>query len=159
MPQEQIFKEIQKDIQEKGLETSSSIQKDLDPVTPSVPAQPVVVLASDKLATDSSSLVISESMEISPDADGFIKVSPRSAQRSMVVANKTPVTTSNNFELLQVHTSDQETTEGNKIVLSTEFSPSSSASVTRKQKKRKLRNSPVSGGILSLGWKDDHSNN
>ncbi|CDY42962.1 BnaA01g17920D [Brassica napus] len=98
-------------------------------------------------------------MEISPDADGFIKVSPRSAQRSMVVANKTPVTTSNNFELLQVHTSDQETTEGNKIVLSTEFSPSSSASVTRKQKKRKLRNSPVSGGILSLGWKDDHSNN
>ncbi|WZY69933.1 hypothetical protein YC2023_002173 [Brassica napus] len=159
VPQEQIFKEIQKDIQEKGLETSSSIQKDLDPVTPSVPAQPVVVLASDKLATDSSSLVISESMEISPDADGFIKVSPRSAQRSMVVANKTPVTTSNNFELLQVHTSDQETTEGNKIVLSTEFSPSSSASVTRKQKKRKLRNSPVSGGILSLGWKDDHSNN
>ncbi|KAL0696164.1 hypothetical protein Bca4012_063344 [Brassica carinata] len=98
-------------------------------------------------------------MDSIKDVDGFTKVSPRLAHRGLVVANKSKVIISNNFEVLELETADHAIYEGKKIGPTTEFSPSPSASQNRKQKKRKLRTSPVSGGILSIGWKDDHTTN
>ncbi|KAG5391801.1 hypothetical protein IGI04_021764, partial [Brassica rapa subsp. trilocularis] len=131
-----------KDKQIMDSEPSSSVSGSIVLASTSVPApteagKPTICLTSDPVPP-----VTTESMELCSADSGFIMVSSRASQCAMVEVKKALVVTSNSFELLQNEQKDQGSDEGNQVSFPTEFSPSSSASVNRKQKKRKLRSSP-----------------